>query len=265
MTAALRSLAMKSLHRFLAVPALVAVLVWHVPAQTADSDKTQPQPETARQTADIWKGSPTGPGGAFEDKDRAAMLRIELVMNLMGLREGSVVADIGAGGGWFAMLAARRVGEKGTVYAQEINEEFIKYIARRAEKEGFKNVKTILGTADDPKLPEGKLDAVLILNAYHEFEQPLTMLRKIKLAMKPGGRLAFIERDDDQLRLWAEEAYRKTGKILRRVDDKPDNNPRTDDHRLALPITLREAESVGFKKYRVSELKDDHYVLVVEK
>jgi ubiquinone/menaquinone biosynthesis C-methylase UbiE len=235
--------------------------------QGPDYDKNERKPEdgTARQTAQVWKGSPLGPGGAFEDPGRANQLRIEEVMDMMGLKAGSVVADVGAGGGWFSMLAAKRVGEKGTVYAQEINPEYTRFIENRATNAGYKNVKAILGTYDDPKLPENKMDAVLILNAYHEFEQPLAMLRKIKTAMKPGGRLAFIERDTDQLRQDAETAYAQTGKIKRRVTEQNDDNPRTDDHRLAMTVIEREAATAGFKKYKSLELNDDHYLLVVEK
>lgn len=225
----------------------------------------KPQDGTVRQTAQVWQGSPLGPDGAFEFPGRAEQLKIEQSMDLMGLKAGSVVADVGAGGGWFTLLAARRVGPQGMVYASEINPEYTKFIDNRVANAGYKNVKTILGTLDDPKLPENKMDAVLILNAYHEFEQPLAMLRKIKAAMKPGARLAFIEKDDDNLRREAEDAYAKTGKIKRRVDEKNDDDPRTDDHRLALPIIERETLSVGFTKYRAMELNDVFYILVVEK
>jgi hypothetical protein len=124
-------------------------------------------------------------------------------------------------------------------------------------------VRTILGTTTDPKLPPNSADAVLILNAYHEFEKPLAMLKKIRAGMKPNGRLAFIERDDEQLRREAREAYAKTGKIKRRVDERPDKDPITDDHRLAREIVEREAASVGFKRVLAKDLGDDHYIVIV--
>jgi ubiquinone/menaquinone biosynthesis C-methylase UbiE len=186
-------------------------------------------------------------------------------MDLLGVKAGSAVADIGAGGGWFTMLAARRVGPTGTVYANEINDEYIDYINKRAAREGVRNVRTILGTTNDPKLPPNSCDAVLILNAYHEFEQPLTMLRKINVAMKVGGKLGFIERDDDELRRQAEEAYKKTGKVKRRVTERPDLDPQTDDHRLARSVIEREAAMAGFRRVQSLELRDDHYLLVVTK
>jgi predicted methyltransferase len=237
----------------------------NAPLRLAQADNKRANDGTSRQTADVWRGSPTGPGGAFEDPSRARMLRIHHVMDLLGMKEGSVAADIGAGGGWFTMLAARRVGPTGIVYANEINDEYIDYINKRAAREGFKNVRTILGTFTDPKLPLNSCDAVLILNAYHEFEQPLTMLRKIHASMKPGGKLAFIERDDDELRRQAEEAYRKTGKIKRRVTERSDLDPNTDDHRLAKPVVIREAQQAGFHKAQSLELRDDHYAVIVTK
>jgi ubiquinone/menaquinone biosynthesis C-methylase UbiE len=231
----------------------------------AQADNKRASDGTSRQTADVWRGSPTGPGGAFEDPARARTLRIHHVMDLLGMKEGSVAADVGAGGGWFTMLAAQRVGPAGIVYANEINDEYIDYINKRAAREGFKNVRTILGTFHDPKLPPNSCDAVLILNAYHEFEQPLTMLRKIHASMKPGGKLAFIERDDDELRRQAEEAYRKTGRVKRRVTERADLDPNTDDHRLAKPVVIREAQQAGFRIVQSLELRDDHYAVVVAK
>ena len=212
-----------------------------------------------RQTAKPWTGSPE----QFEYLNRDRTLRIESVMNDMKLRNGSVVADIGAGGGWFSVRAARRVAPRGTVYAQEILPSYTKFIADRARREKLKNVRTILGSPTDPNLPNNTFDAVLILNAYHEFSQPIIMLRHVYKSMKPNARLAFIERDNSQLRREAQDAYAKTGKIKRRVDEQPDQNPNTDDHRLARDIVIREAASVGFVRVRERNLGDDHYLVVV--
>ncbi len=220
---------------------------------------------TARQTAHPWTGSPRGPGDDFEAADRARLLRIGQVMDDLGLKPGSAVADIGAGGGWFTLLAARRVGPRGRVYAEDILPKYTRFIARRARHEGLRNVRAILGSTTDPKLPHNVMDAVMILNAYHEFEQPLAMLRHIRASMKPGARLAFIERDDDDLRRQAAEAIAKTGQPKHRVDEKPDGNEFTDDHRLALPIVEREAAQAGFTKLKSYELGQDNYTLIVEK
>lgn len=199
----------------------------------------------------------------FETAGRDRDLQIEFVMDEMGLKSGSVVADIGAGGGWFTVRAAKRVGPRGLVYAEEILPKYTRFIAQRAAKAGLKNVRTILGTTTNTRLPTATLDAALILNAYHEFDQPLAMLRQIKTALKVGGRLAFIERDSPALRAEARKAYAKTGKIKRRVDERPDNKPLTDDHRLAREIVEREAASVGLRRTVMTNLGGDNYLVIV--
>lgn len=234
-------------------------------ANTSKSNVATKPDGTARQTANPWTGSPIGPDGAFEYAGRARELRITEVMDELSIGPGKNVADIGAGGGWFSMLAARRVGPRGRVYAQEILPKYTRFIARRARREGLKNVRAILGTTTDPKLPANTMDAVLILNAYHEFEQPLAILRRVRAAMKPGARLGFIERDDDTLRESARDAIARSGQPKHRVDEKPDGKEWTDDHRLALPIVEREAALAGFVKVSAVELNNDHYLLVVQK
>jgi ubiquinone/menaquinone biosynthesis C-methylase UbiE len=232
---------------------------------TAYAATTQNSDGTQRQTAHVWTGSPLGPDGSFEDPNREYTLRLNDVFDAMNIKQGSAVADIGAGGGWLSVRLAKRVGAGGTVCAEEILKKYTDFIDKRAQKAGLKNIKTILGTTTDPKLPESTLDAAIILNAYHEFELPLVMLRQIKNALKPGGRLGFIERDTDELRREAREAYAKTGKIKRRVTESRDKDPYTDDHRLAADVIEREAAQVGLKKVQLLELREYHYLLVVGK
>ena len=234
-------------------------------SDAAPKTQTAAQDGTARQTAGAWTGSPTGPNGSFEDPNRAEQLRLPEVFDAMKIQKGSKVADIGAGGGWLTMQLSSRVGDSGTVYAEEILKKYTDYIANRAQKAKATNVRTILGTVTDPKLPANTLDAVIILNAYHEFEAPIALLQKIKAGMKPGARLGIIERDTDELRRDAQDAYKKTGKIKRRVTESRDKNPNTDDHRLAADVVEREAIAAGFKKVQLKELRDYHYLMVVEK
>jgi len=101
----------------------------------------------------------TGDLSIFEDENRAKNLQIDRVMDLLKIKEGRSVADIGAGSGWFTTLAAKRVGEKGKVFAVEINEEYIAHIKNRAIKENFKNIETVLGAEDNPKLAKDSIDA----------------------------------------------------------------------------------------------------------
>ena len=109
-------------------------------------------------------------------------------MDALQIGESSVVADLGAGGGWFTVRLARRVGPNGHVYAEDIQPQMIEAIERRVQREGLqKNVRTMLGTPTDPKIPDAALDAVLIVDAYHEIEQPVTLLRNLAKSLKPTG------------------------------------------------------------------------------
>lgn len=114
-------------------------------------------------------------------------------MDALGIADGAVVADLGAGGGWFTVRLARRVGPQGIVYAEDIQPQMIEAISRRIEREGLQNVRPVLGTPNDPKLPKGRLDAILIVDAYHELTDPVALLRNVRRALHPGGRLGIVD------------------------------------------------------------------------
>lgn len=137
----------------------------------------------------------TGDLSIFEDADRAKNLQIDRVMDILKITEGKSVADIGAGSGWFTTRAAKRVGEKGKVFAVEINQEYIDYINNRAKKENFSNIQTVLGTEENPKVPDDSVDAVLILKTYHEIGQPVKVLRNLRHSMKKDARLGIIDKN----------------------------------------------------------------------
>ena len=137
----------------------------------------------------------TGDLSIFESEDRAKNLQIDRVMDILKIAEGNSVADIGAGSGWFTVRAATRVGDKGKVFAVEINQEYINHINDRAKNEGFGNIETILGTEDNPKLPKDAVDAVLILKTYHEFAQPLKVLKNVRLALKKDALIGIIDKN----------------------------------------------------------------------
>jgi ubiquinone/menaquinone biosynthesis C-methylase UbiE len=130
--------------------------------------------------------------GQLEGPDRDAWQRPDQIMDALQIGENSVVADLGAGGGWFTVRLARRVGPNGHVYAEDIQPQMIESIQRRRDREGLRNVQTVLGTAVDPKLPAGSLDAVLIVDAYHEIEQPVALLKNVAKALKPGGTIGIV-------------------------------------------------------------------------
>jgi len=127
----------------------------------------------------------------LEGPDRDAWQRPDQIMDKLMIAEGSTVADLGAGGGWFTVRLARRVGPNGLVYAEDIQPQMIDAIQRRVSREGLMNVRTILGTAADPRLPPA-LDAILIVDAYHELTEPVTLLRNIAAALAPNGRLGIV-------------------------------------------------------------------------
>jgi SAM-dependent methyltransferase len=136
----------------------------------------------------------TGDLSIFESPGREKRLQIDRVMDILGITAGKTVADIGAGSGWFTVRAARRVSSDGMVYAEDINPEAIHYIEARAQKEHLSNVKTILGKADDPLLPAGSVDAVLLLKTYHEVAEPVALLRNLRASLRSGGKLGIIDR-----------------------------------------------------------------------
>lgn len=135
--------------------------------------------------------------GLLEGPDRDAYQRPDQIMDALQIGEGSVVADLGAGGGWFTVRLARNVGPNGLVYAEDIQPQMIEAIERRVQREGLRNVKTVLGTPTDPKIPEGSLDAVLIVDAYHEMEQPVTLLRNLARSLKPTGLIGIVNYKKD--------------------------------------------------------------------
>ena len=129
--------------------------------------------------------------GILEGPDRDAWQKPEQVMDALGIADGSTVADLGAGGGWFTVRLARRVGPNGTVYAEDIQPQMIESIARRVAREGLANVQTILGTPSDPKLPP-ELDAVLIVDTYPEIAAPVMLLRNVASSLRTNGRLGIV-------------------------------------------------------------------------
>jgi SAM-dependent methyltransferase len=160
-----------------------------VTSQTAASPAQQPSTDR-RKTSTPY----TGDLSIFDSPGREQRLQIDRVMEILGIGQGKNVADIGAGSGWFTVRAARRVGESGTVYAIDINSEAIRYIADRVQKEQLHNVTTILGREDDPLLPAGQVDAVLLLKTYHEVAKPVALLRNLRTALRPGAKVGIIDR-----------------------------------------------------------------------
>ena len=140
------------------------------------------------------------PAGAQEsgarshnETPREQWQKVDEIFAAMQIRPGVSVADIGAGDGFFTIRLSTAVGEQGRVLAVDIGESALRRLRARVADDKFGNVEVIEGSVDDPKLPEASLDAALIVNAYHEMTEHQAMLAKIKLALKPGGRLVIVE------------------------------------------------------------------------
>lgn len=131
--------------------------------------------------------------GLLEAPDRDIWQHPDEIMDVLGIAEASVVADVGAGSGWFTIRLARRVGPNGIVYAQDVQSEMLAAISRRVNAEGLLNVRPVLGQGSDPKLPRGSVDVVLLVDAYHEIVDRVTFLRNLAAALRPGGRIGVID------------------------------------------------------------------------
>jgi len=168
-----------------AVPALPALFA----AQAPRSSQSAPKRPRLFPPQDL---------GLLEAPDRDEWNNPDQIMDALGIADGAAVADLGAGSGWLEIRLARRVGPNGLVYAEDIQPQMIEAISRRMQHEGLSNVRTGMGTATDPRLPTG-LDAALIVNAYHEMDDParpdliLTFLRNVARSLKSQGRLGVAD------------------------------------------------------------------------
>ena len=130
--------------------------------------------------------------GVLEGADREQWNKPEQIMDALKIADGSKVAEIGAGGGWFTLRLARRVNQRGLVYAEDVQPEMIEAIRRRVQRENLTNVRTVLGTTKDSRLPHD-LDAILINWAYSEMENPVTVLKDAAQSLKPQGRIGIVD------------------------------------------------------------------------
>jgi ubiquinone/menaquinone biosynthesis C-methylase UbiE len=178
----------------------------------------------------------TGDLSIFEDADRDNKLQVQRVMDILGVVPGAHVADIGAGSGWFAVRAAKRVGDGGVVYAADINPEAVAYINRRVEQENISNIHTVLASADDPKLPANSLDCVLLLKTYHEVAYPVLLLESLRKSLRANARVGVIDR-----------------------------NGNGEDHGVAREVVIAEASKAGYRmveEYDFVKADKEDYFLV---
>jgi ubiquinone/menaquinone biosynthesis C-methylase UbiE len=164
---------------------------------------------------------------AQREADRDRWQRVSDVFAAMEIGEGSHVADVGAGDGYFTSRLADHVGSAGRVYAVDIDEGVLEGLRRRVVSDGLANVEVIEGAADDPRLPAGALDAVLVVNAYHEMGAYAAMLAGTYRALKPGGRLVILD--------------------FQPPDESTSRASQTARHTIALALVADELEEAGFE------------------
>jgi ubiquinone/menaquinone biosynthesis C-methylase UbiE len=163
-------------------------------------------------------------------------------LDIIGIKRGSVVADIGAGSGYMTIRMARRVGTSGVVYASDIQQPMLDLLDQRLKKTKIQNVRPILGTPDDPKLPAQSIEMALLVDVYHEFSQPQAMLRHLHAALKTGGRLVLLE-------------YRKEDPSI----------PIRPEHKMSVAEAKLEIEAEGFRLGRVDDTLPRQHVLIFTK
>ncbi len=183
-----------------------------------------------------------GVGGAgwLERPEREREESPSKALDALELKPGMVVADIGAGSGYYTSRMARRVGPTGRVYATDIQQGMIDLLAARIKSEGLANVTTVLGGMDDPKLPPNSIDLAIMVDVYHELQQPQVFLQRLKETFKPGGRLVLVE-------------FRK----------EDPNVPILEVHKMSVAEAKQELEAEGFVLDRVIDVLPWQHIIVL--
>jgi ubiquinone/menaquinone biosynthesis C-methylase UbiE len=197
------------------------------------------QPLTGRRIAPVM-----GVGGAdwLDRPERAIEENPEGALDALHLKPGMVVADVGAGTGYMSLRMARRVGSTGRVYAEDVQPEMLRRLRQNASAAKLTNIETVLGAEADPKLAAGAVDLILLVDVYHEFSQPQKMLRRMRDALKPDGRLVLLE-------------YRK----------EDPNIPIRPEHKMSVQEVKTEVEAEGFHLADVIETLPRQHIIIFTK
>ena len=175
----------------------------------------------------------------FDDPARDAWQKPDALVAELGLRPGMVVADVGAGTGYMTFRMARKIAPNGKAYAEDLQPEMLQKLRTRAQRDKISNVETVLGAVNDPKLPAGQIDLVLLVDVYHEFSEPQAMLDRIRESLKPGGRLVLLE-------------YRKEDpKVPIRLE-----------HKMSVAEAKTEVEAEGYKLDEVIEKLPRQHIII---
>ena len=163
----------------------------------------------------------------------------DVALRVLNIPKGASVADIGAGSGYMTVRLAARVGPTGRVFANDVQPQMLELLARRLAGKRIANVTMVQGTADDPKLPPSSVDLELMVDVYHELSQPQAMLRHLREALKPGGRLVLLE-------------YRKEDPTI----------PIRPEHKMSVAEAKLEVEAEGFTLSKVDESLPRQHILI---
>jgi ubiquinone/menaquinone biosynthesis C-methylase UbiE len=163
----------------------------------------------------------------------------DVALNVLKIAKGASVADIGAGSGYITVKLAARVGPTGQVFANDLQPQMLQMLAKRLADRHITNVTLVQGTIDDPKLPPASVDLELMVDVYHEFSQPQAMLRHLREALKPGGRLVLLE-------------YRKEDPTI----------PIRLEHKMTIAEAKLEVETEGFTLSKVDESLPRQHILI---
>jgi precorrin-6B methylase 2 len=185
-----------------------------------------------------------GVGGAdwLDRHERESEENPEGALDAIKITAGMVVADVGAGTGYMTLKMATRVGPAGKVYAEDVQPEMLRRLRANAAAAKLTNIQTVLGGEADPKLPPNTLDLILLVDVYHEFSQPQRMLRKMREALKPDGRLVLLE-------------YRKEDPSI----------PIRGEHKMSVQEVKMETEAEGFHLDQVLETLPRQHILILTK
>jgi SAM-dependent methyltransferase len=175
----------------------------------------------------------------LERGERADEEEPELALNVLQIPKGASVADIGAGSGYMTERLAARVGPAGRVYANDLQPQMLYLLSRRLEERRITNVTLVQGTVDDPKLAAASVDLALMVDVYHELSQPQAILRRLREALKPGGRLVLVE-------------YRKEDPAI----------PIKFEHKMTVAEATLEVEAEGFTLAKVDEALPRQHILI---
>lgn len=169
--------------------AAVAVTWALIALSVPNHAQTRPRPRPRSSLAPLF---PAQDLGLLEAPDREQWQKSDQIMDELNIADGASVAEIGAAGGWFTLRLARRVGPNGIVYAEDIQRVMVDELLGRMQRENLTWVRPILGTPTDPRLPPD-IDAILLVDVYHEMDDPVTLLRNAAASLKPFGMMGIVD------------------------------------------------------------------------